>query len=78
VDARRWMSPAHRGADAGRSKPRRPRDLSCLDPSGSSAWRRSERVIAGGGSAGSLCPGEHRSDASGGGGRPRPPPPSRG
>jgi hypothetical protein len=77
VDARRRRSPAHRGADLGRGEPRRPRDLRCLDPSGSSAWRRSERAIAGGGSVGSPRPGEHRSGAPGGGGRPRPPPPSR-
>jgi hypothetical protein len=37
MDTRRWRSPAHRDADAGRGEPRRPRDLQCLDPSGSSA-----------------------------------------
>jgi hypothetical protein len=49
VDARSWRSPVHRGANIGRGEPRRPRDLHCLEPSGSIARRRSECAIAGGG-----------------------------
>jgi hypothetical protein len=57
VDAWRQRPPTHRGADAGSGGLRRPRDLQCLDPLGSSAWRRSERAVASG--AGSPRPGEH-------------------
>jgi hypothetical protein len=71
VDTRRRMSPAHWSATAWRGKPRRPRDLHCLDPSGSRTRRYSEHAIAGGGGdAGSLPRGEHRSGTPGGGGRP--------
>jgi hypothetical protein len=73
-DARSRRPPAHWGADAGRGEPRCPRDLHCLDPSGSYARRCSECAVAGGGDAGSLPRGEHRSGAPGGGGRPGPPP----
>jgi hypothetical protein len=77
IHARCRRSPAHRGTNAGCGEPCHLRDLRCLDPSGSSAWRRSERAVAGGGSAGSPRPREHRSGASVGGGRPRPPLPGR-
>jgi hypothetical protein len=59
VDARRRRPPTHRGAEAGRGESRCPGDLQCLDPLGSSARRRSECAIAGGGGAGSPHLGEH-------------------
>jgi hypothetical protein len=34
VDAQSWRPPAHRGTDAGRGEPRRPRNLHGLNPSG--------------------------------------------
>jgi hypothetical protein len=57
MDARRQRPPAHRGTDVGRGGPRRPRDLQCLDPSGSSAWRRSGRAVASGSGAAPRAPG---------------------
>jgi hypothetical protein len=55
VDARSWRPPAHRGVDAGRGEPRRPRNLHGLNPLGSCTRRCSKRAVAGGSSdAGSL------------------------
>jgi hypothetical protein len=79
VDARRRRSPAHRSTDTWRGKPRRPRDLPCVNPSGSRTRRCSEHAIAGGGGdAGSPPRGEHRSGALGGAVHPWPPSPSCG
>jgi hypothetical protein len=55
VDARRRRPPTHWRAEAGRGKPRSPRDLRCSDPPGSC----SELAVATGGSAGSPLLGEH-------------------